>query len=102
LLTESWSSFIVQPPGVNSSSQTWKLPIRNTDPGSGSSSCTVETDLLHCCFIVDGLKPPATNNQDRRQVMKLDQAIQFYKEYHRMNSGKKHDPVLRRHPRQAL
>ncbi len=48
------------------------------------------------------LKPPATDNQDRRQVMKLDQAIQVYKEYHRMNSGKKHDRVLRRHPRQAL
>ena len=34
--------------------------------------------------------------------MKLDHAVQIYKEYHRMNSGKKHDRVLRCHTRQAL
>jgi hypothetical protein len=36
-----------------------------------------------------GLEP--THNQDRRQAMKFAQAIQVYQEYHKMNSGKKHD-----------
>lgn len=33
----------------------------------------------------------STHNQDRRQAMKLDQAIKVYQEYHKMNSGKKYD-----------
>jgi hypothetical protein len=33
----------------------------------------------------------ATHNQDRRQAMKLAQAIQVYQECHKMNSGKEHD-----------
>ena len=62
---------------------------RTLNAGLRSKCCTLEMDILHWFCILIGLE--RTHNQDRRQAMKLEQAIQVYQEYHKMNSGKKYD-----------
>jgi hypothetical protein len=34
--------------------------------------------------------------------MKLDHAVEVYREYHKMNSGKKYGRILWSHPQQVL
>jgi hypothetical protein len=74
LLTESWYVFM-----VNQSSEL-APPLARV---RRISYTAVAESML--------LRPPETNQQERREVMKLDQAVEVYREYHKMNSGKKYD-----------